>query len=80
MRWIEESLHADTARRAIDTGDRAALAKALQSRAVRVKGLSTGRGPDWQGYTGPSRVAHVRYRLKKRFNLDEVLTLTENKS
>jgi excisionase family DNA binding protein len=40
MRWIEESLHADTARRAIDTGDKAALAKALKSGAVRVKGPS----------------------------------------
>lgn len=48
MRWVEESMEAETARRAkragddaalqaIETGDRAALAKALQSGAVRVK-------------------------------------------
>ena len=48
MRWVEESMSADTAKRAtqsgdnaamraIETGDRAALAKALQSGAVRVK-------------------------------------------
>ena len=37
MRWMEESVAADTAQRAIDTGDKAALSKALQSGAVRVK-------------------------------------------
>lgn len=37
MRWIEQSLEAETAQRAFDTGDKAALAKALQSGAVRVK-------------------------------------------
>jgi len=36
MRWIEHSLEAETALRALDTGDKAALAKALQSGAVRV--------------------------------------------
>jgi excisionase family DNA binding protein len=38
MRWIEQSLEAETAQRALDTGDKAALTKALQSGAVRVKG------------------------------------------
>jgi excisionase family DNA binding protein len=37
MRWIEQSLEAETAQRAFDTGDKAALTKALQSGAVRVK-------------------------------------------
>lgn len=48
MRWVEQSMAADTAHRAtraggkaalraIETGDRAALAQALQSGAVRVK-------------------------------------------
>jgi excisionase family DNA binding protein len=48
MRWVEQSMAAETAHRAtrtghkvalraIETGDRAALAKALQSGAVRVK-------------------------------------------
>jgi len=37
MRWVEETLVADTAQRAIDGGDKAALTKALQSGAVRVK-------------------------------------------
>jgi hypothetical protein len=37
MRWIEESVVADTTQRAIDAGDKAALTKALQSGAVRVK-------------------------------------------
>jgi excisionase family DNA binding protein len=37
MRWIEESLQAETAQRAFDIGDKAALTKALQSGAVRVK-------------------------------------------
>ena len=37
MRWIEDSVQAETAQRACDTGDKAALTKALQSGAVRVK-------------------------------------------
>ena len=37
MRWIEESVAADTTQRAIDAGDKAALTKALQSGAVRIK-------------------------------------------
>jgi excisionase family DNA binding protein len=37
MRWIEQSLEAETAQRAFDLGDKAALTKALQSGAVRVK-------------------------------------------
>ena len=48
MRWVEQSMAAETAHRsaraghtaalrAIETGDRAALAKALQSGAVRIK-------------------------------------------
>jgi excisionase family DNA binding protein len=48
MRWVEQSMAAETAHRsaraghnaalrAIETGDKAALAKALQSGAVRVK-------------------------------------------
>ena len=38
MRWIEESLaRRYRATRAFDTGDKAALAKALKSGAVRVK-------------------------------------------
>lgn len=41
MRWIEDSVAADTThratQRAINIGDKAALAKALQSGAVRVK-------------------------------------------
>jgi excisionase family DNA binding protein len=37
MRWIEESVAADTTQRAIDAGDKAALTKALQSGSVRVK-------------------------------------------
>ena len=35
--WMEESVQAETAQRAFDTGDKAALTKALQSGAVRVK-------------------------------------------
>ena len=38
MRWIEKSLQSETAQRAFDINDKAALAKALQSGAVRVKG------------------------------------------
>jgi excisionase family DNA binding protein len=37
MRWMEESVQAETAQRAFDTGDKAALKNALQSGAVRVK-------------------------------------------
>lgn len=37
MRWIEDSVAADTTQRAIDAGDKAALTKALQSSAVRIK-------------------------------------------
>jgi hypothetical protein len=37
MRWIEDSLSAESAKRAIDIGDKAGLAKALQSGAVRVR-------------------------------------------
>ena len=37
IRWMEESVQAETAQRAFDTGDKAALTKALQSGAVRVK-------------------------------------------
>jgi excisionase family DNA binding protein len=37
MRWIEESVAADTTQRAIDAGDKVALTKALQSGAVRIK-------------------------------------------
>ncbi len=37
LRWMEESVQAETAQRAFDTGDKAALTKALQSGAVRVK-------------------------------------------
>jgi excisionase family DNA binding protein len=37
MRWMEESVQAETAQRAFDTGDKVALTKALQSGAVRVK-------------------------------------------
>ena len=37
MRWMEESVQAETAQRAFATGDKAALTKALQSGAVRVK-------------------------------------------
>ena len=37
MRWIEESLAADTAQRAIDIHEKAALTNALQSGAVKVK-------------------------------------------
>jgi excisionase family DNA binding protein len=37
MRWMEESVQAETAQRAFDSGDKAALTKALQSGAVRVK-------------------------------------------
>jgi excisionase family DNA binding protein len=44
MRWIEESLHADTAQRAFDNGDKAALAKALKSGVVRVRGRSPEEG------------------------------------
>ena len=37
LRWMEESVQAETAQRAFDIGDKAALTKALQSGAVRVK-------------------------------------------
>ncbi len=37
LRWMEESVQAETAQRAFDSGDKAALTKALQSGAVRVK-------------------------------------------
>ena len=37
MRWIEDSLAAETAQRAFDINDKAALTKALQSGSVRVK-------------------------------------------
>ena len=37
MRWIEQSLEAETAQRAFNINDKAALTKALQSGAVRVK-------------------------------------------
>jgi hypothetical protein len=41
LRWMEHSISSDTAQRAtqraIETGDKAALSKALQSGAVRVK-------------------------------------------
>jgi hypothetical protein len=37
MRWKEEPVQAETAQRAFDTGDKAALTKALQSGAVPVR-------------------------------------------
>ncbi|MBV9761918.1 MAG: helix-turn-helix domain-containing protein [Acidobacteriaceae bacterium] len=37
LRWIDESVQAETAQRAFDIGDKAALTEALQSGAGRVK-------------------------------------------